>query len=314
MLNDMFMTKHATCTKPRQSITDQALSVAKHGITTSGALQTAGLSEHAINTRCRPSGPWQRLFGKVVLLRTGEPTRQQLLHAVLAHFGEGAVITGLDALRAHGAELGRPDSPVHVLLPENRRTQCPPNIHAERTTRMPTTVELDKIPFATPARACVDAARTHTEHRAVERILLATLSEDLCALAELETELEHGSQRGTAAVRGELRELSGKLASISEQRARRIAEACRLPRPRWHVPLVDATDSLLTVVSAHWPELDLSWDISPDGHHAAVLRARNRRVLHTPPRLLSRNAAEVRQLLEATYLALTRAEQTHQTR
>ncbi|WP_020497600.1 hypothetical protein [Sciscionella marina] len=283
-------------------VSERATDTADHGVTTLAKLKAAGISEHAIATRCRTCGPWQRLFGKVVLLHSGPPNREQFLRAVFAHLGPGTVLTGADALRRHGARLEVPRGSVHVLVPANRRVGSPSGVIVERTTRTPRTIEADGVPLAAPARACIDAARKQPGGESVDQILLATLRDDLCSLFELETELEQGSQRGAATVRARLRDLSGKLASINEQRARRICAASRIPAPQWHAALTDAEDRPLTVVSAHWPDLDLSWDFTPSGHHAKLLNEQGRAAVHTPPRMLARDAARVRTLLETAYL------------
>lgn len=266
------------------------------------ALQAAGLSRHAIDTRCRNGGPWQRLFGAVVLLHRARPSREQLLHAALAHLGPGAVVTGVDALRRYGAAPELPSAPVQVLVPANRRTARPPDIHVERTTRLPRTIEFDGLPFATPARACIDAARLQADGTRIDRILVAALRDGLCALPELTFELDDGSPRGAAAVRHRLRALSDKLASITEARARRIVAACRIPAPCWRAELHDEQGRPLTVVPAYWPEAGLSWDITPSGHHATLLRTTGATVLHTPPGMLLTDPVRVRRNLEHAYL------------
>jgi len=55
------------------------------GIISAAQLRTAGVTTYAMSTRCRPSGPWQRLLPGVILLSRAEPTRRQRLRAALVY-------------------------------------------------------------------------------------------------------------------------------------------------------------------------------------------------------------------------------------
>lgn len=292
--------------QPDHPVTAAAHAVAVDKVAHVKDLRAAGISDHRINTRCRSGGPWQRLFSQVVLLHNRPPTRRQQLRAVLARLGEDAVITGVDALRELGADLPEWDAPIHVLVPENCRVQCGKEIVIERTTRVPRPIDAGGLAVAPPARATVDAARQETSPSRLQTILLAPIKSNLCELAAIHAELEHGSQRGAAAPRRYLHQLGEKLRSLGEQRARRLIASSQLPPPLWNVSVTDASGGLLAVVVAHWPEAGLSWDISQDGFQRATLAGAGLRVVHTPPSELLREPAAVRRRLLLAYQAACR--------
>lgn len=94
-------------------------------------LESLGVPPGTSYRRCLPGGPWQRLLPGVVLLRTGEPTRRQLVDGALLHCGDQAVVTGLESLRRQGLKRdARPGEPIHVLLPLHLNPQ--PRAHAHR--------------------------------------------------------------------------------------------------------------------------------------------------------------------------------------
>lgn len=269
-------------------------------------LRAAAITDHRLAIRCRPGGPWQRLFGQIVVLHNRPPTRRQRLRAALLRLGPDAVITGIDALRELGAELPEWDPPIHILVPENCRVHCGKEIVIERTTRVPRPIDACGLAVAPPARAAIDAARHETSPERLQAILLAPIKNNLCELAAIHAELEHGSQRGAAAPRAYLRQLGEKLRSLSVQRARKVAAASQLPPPLWNVSVTDASGGLLAVVVAHWPEVGLSWDISQDGFQRAALAEAGLRVVHTPPNELMREPAGVRRRLLLAYQAASR--------
>ncbi|MFD2397068.1 hypothetical protein ACFSVJ_10045 [Prauserella oleivorans] len=128
----------------------RAVPDATDNIITAAELKAGGMSDSAILRRCRPGGPWRRLLPGVILLSPGEPTRRQLLRAVARYLGPDTVITGIDALSAHGLELPRQPA-VHVLVRAQRRVLAPEFVQLERTIRVPDPVRIDGLPYA-PAR------------------------------------------------------------------------------------------------------------------------------------------------------------------
>ncbi|WP_342585452.1 hypothetical protein [Saccharomonospora piscinae] len=230
------------------------------------ARQLRGLGIHpsTITRRCRPGGPWRRLAPGVVLLGTGEPTRHQWAQAAIAYLGPGSVITGVDALLVYGMELPRPRT-VHALVEAGRRLTPPTFVSVERTARLPDPVLDGGIPFAPPVRAAVDAARREAEPDRLRALLTAPVREGLCTVEELTTELASGNQRGSAAVRTQLRRLAHTTEDDVRRTARRLAHRCPLPPPRWDVTITDPTGQALGVVDAWWDDVGLGWWVTGRG-------------------------------------------------
>ena len=197
-----------------------SIATAADGVIRTADLLAAGVTNHAMAVRCRPSGPWQRVLPGVVLMSTGPPNRVQLLRAAVAYAGPAAVITGADALREQGIHLPCP-AEVLVLVPADRRLAGRSYLTVERTNRPPDPVWVAGLPLAPVARATIDAARHERDSFRLRTVLLAPVAVGACTVAELRSELAAGNQRGTAAPRALLADLddhqysSGSLPSMS---------------------------------------------------------------------------------------------------
>ncbi len=170
-------------------------------------LKALGFPRYKIDVRCRPGGPWQRILPGVLLLSAAPPTRAQRVKAALAYAGPEAVLTGVDALHAHGF----PDLPlpprIHILQPTTTRKTGDGHLHLERTTRLPTPVLMGGLPMAPPVRALLDAARTEP-HPCRRRSMIKAAINAGHTPTTLLRELDAGSKRGSALPRTELRHLS----------------------------------------------------------------------------------------------------------
>ncbi|EME15882.1 hypothetical protein G419_22184 [Rhodococcus triatomae BKS 15-14] len=93
------------------------------GIVRVADLRAAGMSGYAIDHRCAPGGPWQRILPGLVLLHNGSPTQRQRRRAALLYCGEDAVLTGRAALAEFGYSSSESISDVHVLVPHSQRLQ-----------------------------------------------------------------------------------------------------------------------------------------------------------------------------------------------
>jgi hypothetical protein len=175
----------------------------RDGVIRSAELRAAGVSDYATAVRCRPSGPWQRLMPGVVLMASGPPTRRQWLRAALAYTGWGSVISGADALIAHGVDVACPGD-VLVLIAPTRRPTSRTGLTVERTGRLPEPVWLDGLPMAPVTRAAIDAARREQDLSRLHTILLGPVRLGACTVTDLLDELDAGGQRGTAAPRAVL--------------------------------------------------------------------------------------------------------------
>ncbi|MEU6645851.1 hypothetical protein ABZ863_25330 [Saccharomonospora sp. NPDC046836] len=250
------MTTPTFTTRPAPSATDNVIAVTE--------LRAGGLSDTTIRARCRPGGPWRRLLPGVVLLSPGEPTRQQLLRAATAYLGKGGIITGADALAAHGLELPLP-SHVHVLVPSYRRMLSPEHLLVERTARLPDAVVAHRLPFAPPERAALDTARRESDPERLRDLLSLPIYYGLCTAEQLRTELDAGSQRGSSAVRAELRRIERTRDTYVHGLARQLIRRAPLPPPRWDVVVCDARGRPIGAVDAWWDEVGMGWRFSASG-------------------------------------------------
>jgi hypothetical protein len=220
-------------------------------------LRRAGVSDRRTRRLCGPGGPWRRLHPGVILLRNTAPTRQQLLHAALVRYGPRVVITGGDALLAHGVKCP-PAGEIQVLVPDHCRVAACQGIRAARTARMPDPVLVDGLPFTSPARATLDLARSEPDPARIRHLLTLPLYWGLCDRQELLTELGAGPQRGTAAVRKVLHELDeGPIQAHGL--AARVLETARLPPPNWDVTICDRRGRRIGEADAWWDEIGLAW-------------------------------------------------------
>jgi hypothetical protein len=231
--------------------------IAPDGVIRTDDLRAAGVTSHALATRCRPSGPWRRVLPGVLLMGTGPPTRSQWLRAAMAYASQGAVITGTDALCAHGIPVPRGAS-VLILLPAGRRLVGRANLTVERTTRLPEPHWHGGLPYAPVVRATVDAARHEHDRNRLVALLGAPLRAGACTVAELQAELSAGSRRGSAGPRSVLRAYqysSGSLPSMSRT-WRRAQDGQSQTRPRSAFSATQASASTGDASARNLPHLE----------------------------------------------------------
>ncbi|QRP44936.1 hypothetical protein [Amycolatopsis sp. FDAARGOS 1241] len=220
-------------------------------------LRSAGVSNRRAARLARPGGPWRRVYPGVFLIQDKPPTRLQLLHATIARYGPTAVITGADALRAHGVAHPCTDE-IHLLLPHYRRPGSEHGVLTSRTARLPEPVVINGLPYTSPARAALDLARREMDPAAVERLVTLPLLWGLCDRAELVTELDAGNQRGSATVRAVLRALDDH-ETFAHGHALRILRETPLPAPQWNVSVCDRRGRRIGTADAWWDEVGLAW-------------------------------------------------------
>lgn len=265
------------------------------GVVRVADLRKAGMSNHALAARCRPSGPWQRILPGVVLLSNSPPTRRQRVRAALVYTGPEAVLTGVDAMRAHG--LAPPDrDEVRVLIPSARRQTSRAYLTVERTTRLPPPVRRAGLPVAPLPRAIVDAARHERDHDELATLVLTPVEAGACTIADLRVEVNTGNQRGTAAVRALLAGREHEVVPVTQGLARRVLRQAPLPPPHWQVELHARDGTPLGVADAWWPEAGLAWSLgtqpsplSQDPQTTSTLAELGITVLHTDPAQLRTN-------------------------
>jgi hypothetical protein len=300
------MTRSATA----QALTDP-YRTALDGVVRVADLRAAGMSNHALAARCRPSGPWQRILPGVVLLSSSPPTRRQQVRAALFYTAPEAVLTGVDAMRAHGL-APPPRDDVLVLIPSARRQTSRAYLTVERTTRLPPAVRRAGLPVAPLPRAIVDAARHEGDHDRLATLVLAPVEAGACTIADLRVEVENGNQRGTAAVRALLAGREHEVVPVVQGLAKRVLRQAPLPPPRWQAELHAADGSVLGVADAWWPEAGLAWSLGTQQHPlprtpatTSALAKLGITVLHTDPSHLRTDADTVIADLAAAFTYAT---------
>ncbi|WUL66490.1 hypothetical protein OG943_43450 [Amycolatopsis sp. NBC_00345] len=234
-----------------------ALSDTVCGVLTSRQLRSVGVSARRAARLSGPGGPWRRLYPGVFLLHDTPPTRRQLLHAAISRHGHEAVITGADALRAHGVHRPLTDQ-IHLLIPHYRRLAPDAGMLTCRTARMPEPVMIDGLPFAPVARAALDLARREPDVSAVEQLVTLPLHWGLADRAELLAELDAGNQRGSATVRTILRGLDER-DTFAHGLAAKVLRSTPLPAPMWNVAVCDRRGRRIGTADAWWDEVGLAW-------------------------------------------------------
>jgi hypothetical protein len=92
-----------------------------------------GFSERMVDARVR-RGTWLRVYPGVYRERHQAPAGAGRLWAALLYAGRGAVLSHQTAAYLGGL-LGKPDSVVHVTIPQSRRVQRQPGLHIHRSRR-----------------------------------------------------------------------------------------------------------------------------------------------------------------------------------
>jgi hypothetical protein len=293
-----------------------------HRVARATELVALGLPTTTINAHTRLGGPWQRVLPGILLLGNAPPTRAQRIQAALRYAGDGAVLTGHDALQLHNLRGAQPGGPVHVLVPHDRHVRFADGVAIERTGRLPNPLLRNDFPVAPVERAVIDAARRLRTPTAVRAILAEAVRRGAHP-GHLRAELDKASNRGTALTRQILDEITDGIRSIAHGWARRLVLNSPLPKPAWNVPICDPAGNLIATVDAWWDDAALAWQIdpadwhqSPDAYAAtrattAELTAAGITVLHTPPARIRREPTAVLNELECTLThALTRPRPT----
>lgn len=242
-------------------------------------LLSAGMSGSAISYRCRPEGPWQRLLPGLVLMHNGVPSQRERRTAALLYCGSGSMLTGRAALAEHGYRSSESFSDVHVLITHARRMLSTGFLVVERTTRLPTPVNRNGLACSPLPRALLDAARRSTTTRAARALLAEAVQRGDVTPAVLATELDAGSNRGSALPRKVLREVSADVHSTAEADARTLWLGSGLPTMSFNRQIETTTgqfiaqpDGWIDEVALAWEIDSLEWHLSPDEYEQTLAR------------------------------------------
>ena len=247
---------------------DELWWAADDGVITVRELVELGVPSRTVAHRCRYRGPWTRVLPGVVLLSGGRPNTGQRIRAALAYAGESAVLTGMQAVVAHGLRRVPADHRVHVLVPHRRQRSSSGFVVIERTQRLPHPTSLRGVAVAPVERAVLDAARRLAERQPVCSLLADAVQSRLTTPERLRAELNAGSGRGSALPRAVLREdLDAGVRSVAESDARKLITRSGLPAPLWNPALLGPGGRFLGYPDAWFDDVALAWQIDSYAYH-----------------------------------------------
>lgn len=249
-------------------------------------LLALGVPSSTISRRCGPDGPWQRVLPGVVAGHRGTLTTHERRLAAVKYAGEGAALTGLDALDEWGLPLkeGRGDARVHVLVPHQEQRTSSGFALVSRTRRPPTTTVQRGLPRVDVARAVIDATRRSEDLDRVRTLMVRAVQQRRCTVEDLVAEVRCAPRQRTALARAVLVELRAGIRSEAEAVVRKTFEEHGVPAPRWNAPVHDAHGELVGIADGLWEEEGLVLEIDSMAYHlepAAYQRtqARQRRMV-----------------------------------
>ena len=295
------------------------------GVAAVRELMALGHSERTVYRRCLEGGPWQRVLPGIVMLFTGTPTVDQLVHAALLLAGPDAMVTGIEACRRHGlrrgparrAEGGNGNGSsrhgVHVLVPKRRQVRSVEYVHVERTVRLPDPIVRGGVPLAPLVRSCTDAARRLRSAGEITELLSEPVQRRLCTVNMLSEELRAGSRRGTAIPRAVLADVAEGVRSAAERAAKQFWPSTGLPTPWWNAPVWNVDGEFLGIgdcwideVAMLWEIESNEWHLDPDAHEYTVRRAAQFTAagvvyVASKPKMVFNDCASVAATLRAAY-------------
>ena len=248
-------------------------------VVTHGDLLSVGLSLSTICARIRRTGAWQRLHPGVVLAHSGRPSVRERLLGGLRYAGDGAVLTGVCALRLYGLRSAGGAAHVHVLVPHHRHRQGRLGLVIERTRALPAVQQRHGLPVAPPARAVVDACRNLESLDAVREVVAEAVQTGTCTVAELAAALEQAARQRSALPREVLREVGAGVRSAAEARIRVVFARHGIPQPRWNWSVFTVAGEFVGTPDGLWEDIGGALQIDSMAFHLspALYKATQRR-------------------------------------
>ncbi|MBE1574013.1 hypothetical protein ACFORH_12375 [Amycolatopsis roodepoortensis] len=275
-------------------------------------LEALGVPRRTVWRRCEPGGVWRMLLPGVVLLGNGEPTDEQRIEASLVFAREGAVLTGVPALRRYGMRRLPDTKEVHVLVPAERAISSTGFVHVERTRRLPTPLNRAGVPTAPVPRAVIDAARRTPDSDSIVAMMAEAVQERHCLSRALAVEIDERSRFDGRLLRA-LVPILGGAHSVAEADAWHLWRRSGLPEFRWNVKVFDAAGRFVAKPDGWCDEIGFAWEIDSlryhaDGDRFRATLARNARyaaagivVLQTLPSRLRTEPDAVLEELKAAF-------------
>jgi very-short-patch-repair endonuclease len=258
-------------------------------------------------------GPGYVRIARGAYLVEGDLTHGRRIEAVRVGLGESPVLLGPSAAWAWGAELARPQTPVHVAVSAGVRRQR--FLEPHRVVLAPDHVASTPYGWATtPVRTCIDVARgvgsagwsTDWRVAAVDAVLHATGAR----LTELRSAL-HGTTglHGLADARRVVRDARDGAESVRETLLRLLVVHEGFAEPELQLEVHDSAGAFVARLDMAWREARAAAEYDGAGHreparHAADLQRHNRlralgwRVLQVDASGMARPGGFLRQLAE----------------
>jgi hypothetical protein len=261
---------------PRRTFQNQQdldlLAQSQDGVVAYRQLKHFGLPPATLAYLARTGGPWQRVLPGVYLTFSGQPSWRHLVRAALLYAGDGAMVTGLAALKLYGGfkDATMVDE-IHLLVPDLRRRVSRSFLRVERTTRMPRPLKVGDLLCAPIVRAVADACRFVRRKNTVRALVAAAVQADRCTVTELHRELIDGSRRGSALLREVIGEVGVGIRSAAEGDLRDLVRRGALPEPLWNVSLFTATGTFIALVDAYIEELGIVIEYNSVEFHSDLL-------------------------------------------
>lgn len=242
-------------------------------VVTHSQLVEVGVPLSTICSRIGTPGPWQRLHPGVVLGHTGQPSARELLLGALAYSGDGAVLTGMSALRLHGVRALPRSQDIHVLLPHEQRRQARTGLTIERTRHLPEPLERAGLPVAPVARAVIDACRSLDSLDDVRGVIADVVQTRRCTVAEVEVALGRAARQRTAVPRHVVQEVAAGVRSVAEAKVRVVFSRHGIVQPSWNWSLHTLDGGHVVTPDGWWAEIgaalqidSMAWHLSPSGY------------------------------------------------
>jgi hypothetical protein len=203
----------------------------------------------------------------VVLTHRGTPTRSELILGALAYAGDGALVTGLDAVRAHGLRTVTTREWIDLLIPMKRQRKSRDFARLTRTLHMPEPKMITALPYAPASRAVIDACRRTESLADVRNLIASSVQKKLVTVAELQDEVNLAVRARTALANCVLREVSEGVRSVAEAIAKDVMARMGVPAPVWNVRIFTVDGALVLSPDAFWPKLGAALEIDSFAWH-----------------------------------------------
>jgi len=256
---------------------------------------------------------WRLIGPSVVVLSTGELTREQWIWCGVLHSGPAACLGGLTALELRGL-TGWSRPVVDVAVPRGVSVPSLPGVrvHSARGTGSHGLERVRGIPTTSAARSTIDAARWERAPRAAAGIVLASIQQRLVTPHAMLDALDVlGAVPRSALIADAVREAAGGSDSLAEVDVVRMVRRLGLSQPRRQVSVptfdgyrrvdmvVDLPDGRLLAIEVDGPHHTALAVRIQDAEKDAALVAAGYQVLHIPVPLVRRDPETVMGQLRA---------------